>query len=251
MSGFSWREIVPRSPLLLHDSVQTQTSRLPAHLRDIQAMLHHTKAPHSGCCDFPRQEREQNIPKVSQEQEYSCQMAMENKCQMTLESNALIYLFTFFFFFLSFFFFFFTSKLGRQLHKRKTKRLPYSMPESKFHSELRSLKQPSAVSMVWMARYPPLNAALGYSPGASVGARRGEAVLPANACLQSFEVWIPAHTTFSRGCFSSALVLIFHVISASGPNCRYIALPLLNAAAPLPAAVLSNSSGMTCHLFPS
>lgn len=42
----------------------------------------------------------------------------------------------------------------------------------------------------------------------------------------------------------------FQVISAGGPNCGFIAQSLLSTAAPLPAAVLSDSPGDNMSSFP-
>lgn len=65
LSGFSWKETLPRSPLLLRDSVQTQVFRLTAHKREAQIMLHHMKTPTVVLVTFPRQEQEQSLPEVA------------------------------------------------------------------------------------------------------------------------------------------------------------------------------------------
>lgn len=86
LSGISWRGIVPRSPLLLCDSVQTQTSLLPAQKWEVQIMLHDAKTSTVILVIFPRQE--QSLHQVCQKQEEGCQMTLESKCQMTKENRS-------------------------------------------------------------------------------------------------------------------------------------------------------------------
>lgn len=75
-------------------------------------MLHRTKTPMVVLVTFPRQEREQSLPEVGQEEEESCQMALESKCRTTKENKS------------TDLFFYFISKLGRKLHKKENKTQP-------------------------------------------------------------------------------------------------------------------------------
>lgn len=77
---------MPRSPLLLCDSVQTQTSLLPAQKWEVQIMLHDAKTSTAILVIFPRQE--QSLHQVCQKQEEGCQMTLESKCQMTKENRS-------------------------------------------------------------------------------------------------------------------------------------------------------------------
>lgn len=84
LSGISWRGMVPRSALLLCDSVQTQMSPLPAQKWEFQVMLHDTKTV--VLVIFPRQE--QSHHQVCQKQEERCQMTLESKCQIIKENKS-------------------------------------------------------------------------------------------------------------------------------------------------------------------
>ena len=46
------------------------------------------KTPTVVLVTFPRQEQEQSLPEVCQEQEESCQMTLESKCQMAKENKS-------------------------------------------------------------------------------------------------------------------------------------------------------------------
>lgn len=77
---------MPRSLILVHDSLQTQMSQLPAPRRKVQIMLYRMKILTLVLVVFQRQE--QSLPEVCQEWGESCQMTLESKCQMTKENKS-------------------------------------------------------------------------------------------------------------------------------------------------------------------
>lgn len=136
--------MVPRSPLLLCDSVQTQTSPLPAQKWEVQIMLHDTKTPTVVLVIFPRQEQEQSLHQMCQKQEEGYQMTLESKCQMTKENKSTeTYFCCFVWVCLSGLFFYFNiAKETAQKEKKNPQ--AKSMLETKSHSELRSMEVPSS-----------------------------------------------------------------------------------------------------------
>lgn len=149
------------------------------------------------------------------------------------------------------FIFYFISKLGRELHKKENKTQPYSMPETKFHSQLRCMKQPSAMRMEEMARQLPSECYFGLQPWSQYVSREGEnRTAHQELPLTCQDLGSHQSKVFMR-VFQPCSGFNFHGISVSGLNRGYIAQPSLNTATPLPAAVLSSSLGITRHLFPS